>query len=172
MITLRGASKYHGLTIRTTCRLLLSWKPHINKVQDKASKTIGLLKRTLNAAQPQVRQTAYEVFVRPTLEFATCAWAPHTKTGIQTIVREQRSAARFVTGDYRRTSCVTDNAQNCFSVNHELPALLFNVLIMLLVYLLLFCINVFIILAHSVISFILVTVKFNVHILYLYIDLI
>ena len=30
-------------------------QPHINKVQNKASKTLGLLKRTLRAAQPQVR---------------------------------------------------------------------------------------------------------------------
>ena len=50
--------------------------------------------------------------MRPTLEFATCAWAPHTKTGIQTIERVQRSAARFVTGDYRRTSSVSDMCTN------------------------------------------------------------
>ena len=86
----------------------ISWQPHINKVQNKASKTLGLLQRTLHAAPPQVRQTAYEVLVRPTLEFATCAWARHTKTGIQTIERVQRSAARFVIGDYRRTSSVSD----------------------------------------------------------------
>ena len=77
-------------------------------MQNIASKTLGLLKRTLHAAPPQVRQTAYEVLVRPTLEFATCAWAPHTKT----IERVQRSAARFVTGDYRRTSSVSDICTN------------------------------------------------------------
>ena len=48
---------YLGVTINTK----LSWQPHINKVQNKASKTLGLLKRTLHAAPPQVRQTAYEV---------------------------------------------------------------------------------------------------------------
>ena len=99
---------YLGVTINTK----LSWQPHITKVQNKASKTLGLLKRTLHAAPPQVRQTAYEVLVRPTLEFATCAWAPHTKTGIQTIERVQRSAARFVTGDYRRTSSASDMCTN------------------------------------------------------------
>ena len=90
----------------------LSWQPHINKGQNKASKTLGLLQRTLHAAPPQVRQTAYEVLGRPTLEFATCARATHTKTGIQTIERVQRSAARFVTGDYRRTSSVSDMCTN------------------------------------------------------------
>ena len=72
---------YLGVTINTK----LSWQPHINNMQNKASKTLGLLKRTMHAAPPQVRQTSYEVLVRPTLEFATCAWAPHTKTGIHTI---------------------------------------------------------------------------------------
>ena len=100
--------EYLGVTINTQ----LSWQPHINKVQNKASKTLGLLQRTLHAAPPEVRQTAYEVLVRPTLEFATCAWAPHTKTGIQTIGRVQRSAARFVTGDYLRTSSVSDMCTN------------------------------------------------------------
>ena len=99
---------YLGVTINTT----LSWQPHISKVQNKASKTLGLLKRTRHAA-PQVTQTAYEVLVvRPTLEFVTCAWASHTKTGTQTIERVQRSSARFVTGDYRRTSCVSDMCTN------------------------------------------------------------
>ena len=99
---------YLGVTINTK----LSWQPHINKVQNKASKTLGLLKRTLHAAPPQVRQSAYEVLVRPTLEFATGAWAPHTKTGIQTIEGVQRYAARFVTGDYLRTSSVSDMCTN------------------------------------------------------------
>ena len=36
----------------------------------------------------------------------------HTKTGIQRIERVRRSAARFVTGDYRRTSCVSDMCTN------------------------------------------------------------
>ena len=100
--------EYLGVTIDTQ----LSWQPHINKVQNKASKTLGLLQRTLHAAPPQVRQTAYEVLVRPTLEFATRAWAPHTKTCIQTIERVQRSAARFVTDDYLRTSSVSDMCTN------------------------------------------------------------
>ena len=99
---------YLGVTINSK----LLWPPHINKVQNKTSKTLCLLKRTLHAAPRQVRQMAHEVLVRPTLEFATCAWAPHTKTGIQTIERVQRSAAQFVTGDYRRTSCVGDMCTN------------------------------------------------------------
>ena len=44
--------------------------------------------------------------MRPTLEYASCAWAPHTKTGNQIMEGVQRSAARFVTCDYRSRSSV------------------------------------------------------------------
>ena len=42
---------------------------------------------------------------------------------------------------------------NCFSVNYELPVFLLNVQIIVLIYFLLYFINLFIILAHSVVSF-------------------
>ena len=45
--------------------------------------------------------------MRPTLEYATPAWSPHTKKDIKNIESVQRCAARFVCGDYRRTSSVT-----------------------------------------------------------------
>ena len=74
--------------LRITINAKLSWLPHIIKVQKKARKTLGLIKRTLHVA---VRKTAYEVLVRPTLEYASCAWSPHTKTNIQKVEQVQRS---------------------------------------------------------------------------------
>ena len=103
MITSWGANKYHGVTTSitwgVTINTQLSWQPQINKVQKKASKTTGLLKRTLHAAPPQVRQMAYEVLVWLTLEFAACAWAPHTKRGIHTLERIQRSLSPTITAE-------------------------------------------------------------------------
>ena len=87
---------YLGVTINSK----LSWKPHINKVQNKASRTLGLIKGTLHATSRPVRKTAYEALVRPTLEYATCAWSPYTNVDTQKIERVQRAAARFVVGDY------------------------------------------------------------------------
>ena len=116
MITIWMTNIYHELTTRSTWKLpltcKLSWQPHIKKVQNKARKTLGLIKRTLHAAPPQVRKTPYEVLVRPTLEYATCAWSSHTKTDIQKVEQVQHSTARFVTGDYRRTSSVTAMCTN------------------------------------------------------------
>ena len=94
---------YLGVTINHK----LSWKPHITKIKNKANRTLGLIRRTLHAAPQQVRKQAYEARVRPTLEYATCAWAPHTKLDIQAVEQVQRAAARYVCGDYRRRSSVT-----------------------------------------------------------------
>ena len=94
---------YLGVTINHK----LSWKPHITKIKNKANRTLGLIRCTLHAAPQQVRKQAYEALVWPTLEYATCAWAPHTKLDIQAIEQVQRAAARYVCGDYRRRSSVT-----------------------------------------------------------------
>ena len=94
---------YLGITNNTT----LSWQPHINKVQNKVRKTLGLIKRTLHAAPSEVRETTHDVLVRPTFDCATCAWSHHTKTDILKVEQVQPSAAHLVTGDYRRTSSVT-----------------------------------------------------------------
>ncbi len=86
---------YLGVTINTR----LSWKPHISKVHSKASRTLGFIKRTLHAAAPQVKKSAYEALVRPRLEYDTCDWSPYNIVDTQTIERIQRVAARFISGD-------------------------------------------------------------------------
>ena len=47
------------------------------------------------------------MFVRPTVEFASAAWDPSTKRNVQKVERVQRGAARFVVGDFQRTSSVS-----------------------------------------------------------------
>ena len=54
-----------------------------------------------------VKAQCYKTFVRPTLEYAATAWAPHTIVNIQRLESVQRRAARFAMGDWRRTSSVT-----------------------------------------------------------------
>ena len=82
---------YLGVTINNK----LSWKPHITKTKNKANRTLGLIRRTLHAAPQQVRKQAHEALFRPTLEYATCDWAPHTKLDIQDVEQVQRAAARY-----------------------------------------------------------------------------
>ena len=45
--------------------------------------------------------------VRPQLEYASTIWDPWTQRNIKKVEAVQRRAARFVTGDYRRTSSAT-----------------------------------------------------------------
>ena len=48
------------------------------------------------------------MFVRPSIEFASgSAWDPSTQRNIQKIEQVQRGAARFVVGDFQRTSSVS-----------------------------------------------------------------
>ena len=55
-----------------------------------------------------MKSDAYLMYVRPILEYAACSWAPHTKCNINKLESVQRRAARFVNGDYRYTSSVTE----------------------------------------------------------------
>ena len=94
---------YLGVTIDAK----LSWTKHIQGTASKSAKTLGLLKRTLYPAKPKVREAAYNMLVRPKLEYGSIAWSPHTLNNIDTLEKIHRSAARFVVHDHRRTTSVT-----------------------------------------------------------------
>ena len=94
---------YLGVTIDAT----LSWSKHIQGTSSKSAKTLGLLKRTIYPTKPKVREAAYDMLVRPKLEYGSIAWSPHTQNNIDTLEKIHISAARFVVRDHRRTSSVT-----------------------------------------------------------------
>ena len=45
--------------------------------------------------------------VRPSLEYASAAWSPYTDTDVKRLEQTQKSAARFVCGDYKLTTSTT-----------------------------------------------------------------
>ncbi len=51
----------------------------------KASQSLGFLKRNLHSAKPETKQAAYNSIVRPTLEYSSAAWDPHTQNDIHTL---------------------------------------------------------------------------------------
>ena len=82
----------------------LKWGPHIKGITKKANSTLGFLRRNLRRCPPACRNSAYLALVRPLLEYGAAVWDPYRQKDIDLIERTQRSAARFITGDYRSTS--------------------------------------------------------------------
>ena len=78
----------------------LCWEKHCNKITKKASKTLGLLRRTLSPCAKEVKSRAYQTLVQSQLEYAAEAWNPHNITTADRLERMQRAAARFVLNDY------------------------------------------------------------------------
>ena len=85
----------------------LRWGSHCQKIIQKASRTLGLLRRTLSPCKQEVKIKAYQAIIRPQLEYAAETWNPHTLDGIKRLEQVQRASARFVFRDYRRTTSVT-----------------------------------------------------------------
>jgi len=78
---------------------------HIDLVCKRANST---LKRNFSSCNSKMKADAYQIYICPILEFAVCSWASHTRCNINKLESVQRRAARFVTGDYRYISSVTD----------------------------------------------------------------
>lgn len=101
----RNEVSYLGLTITSN----LKWGNHINNLCAKAFKKLCFLRRKLGKSQSTVKLNAYKTLIRPTLEYASAVWDRyHEKKDINKIKRIQRIAARFIAGDYRHSSSVTE----------------------------------------------------------------
>ena len=94
---------YLGVTISHDLR----WGSHCQKIVQKASRMLGLLHCTLSPCKQEVKAKAYQTLIRPQLEYAAETWNPHTLDGVNCLEKIQRASARFVYGDYRRTTSVT-----------------------------------------------------------------
>ena len=88
----------------------LSWKTHIDQVRKKASSILGFLRRNLRHTPISCRKNAYLALVRSKMEYGCVVWDPYVKADIDNLESIQRSAARFITKDYRsrHEGCVTD----------------------------------------------------------------
>ena len=92
----------------------LKWKNHINNITKKANSTLGFLRRNLYHCPPDCRKNAYLALIRSKLEYGSVIWDPYTKDDIDRLERIQRSAACFITRDYksRQEGCVTNMLQD------------------------------------------------------------
>ena len=98
------SSKYLGVTITRDLR----WNTHIDNISAKANKTLGFVKRNVRTRQTAIKTKAYQALVRPTLEYCTCVWDPHTQVAARKLESVQRRAARYCLYIYHNTSSVTN----------------------------------------------------------------
>ena len=89
-------AKYLGLTISKN----LSWNNHVNNITKKANSTLAFLRRNIQNCPQRTKTQAYNTFVRPSLEYASTVWDPHTQANINKVESIQRRVARFVTNNY------------------------------------------------------------------------
>ena len=78
------SAKYLGITVASD----LSWNKHIATVTSKANKALGFVKRNIHSSSELVKTCAYQAIVRPSLEYASCVWDPHTHTNRKTETRD------------------------------------------------------------------------------------
>ena len=102
------SAKYLGVNIHQH----LSWNTHIDSITKKGNNTVGFLQRNLHHLPQEVRKQCYETLVRPSLEYASSVWDPHTQRNINKLEAVQRRAARFVCQDYRQRSSVSNMITN------------------------------------------------------------
>ena len=96
-------AKYLGTTISKD----LSWNKHVDPVAKKATNSLNILKWNLHGCLSQVKEKCYKSLIRPVMEYSSSVLDPHAQRNINKLEMVQRRTARFVKGDYVRTSSVT-----------------------------------------------------------------
>ena len=101
------SAKYLGITITN----YLDWGQHINNVTNKATRTLGVLRRNSILARKETKVAAYQALVRPQSEYAAPIWNPHHQTEIDRIEKVQRAAARWACRRWRNQSHVGETLE-------------------------------------------------------------
>ena len=105
-----NCAKYLGIYIDSK----LALNTHVNAIVKKANSTRAFLARNIPQCCRKNKQMAYTTYIRPTVEYASPVWDPHTKRNTNKIKMVQRSCARYVTGNFDRTSSAT-SLLNCLN---------------------------------------------------------
>ena len=79
----------------------LTWANHITDIVSKSSNVLGMIKRPLGPCKPDIKETAYNMLVRPKLEWVCPIWNPHATIQIKRLENIQHCAARFAKNDHR-----------------------------------------------------------------------
>ena len=98
-----NCAKYLGIYIISKIAI----NAHVDAIVKKVNSTRVFLARNIPRCCRKVKQMAYTTYIRPTVEYASPVWVPHTKRNTNKIEMVQHRCARYVTGNFDRTSSVT-----------------------------------------------------------------
>ena len=65
----------------------LNWKEHINYIENKISKSMGILYKSRFLLNEQCTKNLYFAFVHSYLNYGNAAWASTTKTNLSILLR-------------------------------------------------------------------------------------
>ena len=68
----------------------LAMTTHVATTAKKANNSLAFLIRNLSSCPHNIKDQCYQTLVRPILEYASCAWDPHTKANISQLEAVQR----------------------------------------------------------------------------------
>ena len=94
--TIRDVTSHEHLGV--TLALNLSWRPHILKIHQKASKKLNMLKPLKFILKRKTLDVLYKSLVRSCLDYADIIWDGCTETDSDLLEKLQIDAARLVTG--------------------------------------------------------------------------
>ena len=86
----------------------MKWDTHINNIVNKGNRYLGFLKRNIRPYSRDLKSKAYNVILRPILEYASAIWDSYTKKHINAIEMIQCRAARYVTNRCERYTSLTE----------------------------------------------------------------
>lgn len=88
------STKFLGITIDEA----LDWKPHINNIRLKTSKSIGILCKCRKLLDKKILLQLYHAFVSPYLSYGIELWGSATKSALQPIIINQKRSLRIIHG--------------------------------------------------------------------------
>ena len=99
----------------------LTWKPHIQYIENKISKNIGLLYKAKFLLNQKSLKSIYFSFIHSYLNYANVAWGNTHQTKLKKLVRFQKHASRIIYNEDRtahaRPLMKALNALNVYQIN-------------------------------------------------------
>ena len=77
----------------------LTFNNHVDSICKRANSSHAFLSRNMKSCTNDSRDITYKTYVRPTVEYASTVWDPHTCRNTNKLEHVQRHAARYVTGN-------------------------------------------------------------------------